>query len=169
MSDARWTYLYGNCSRQFGWTPEGHDPCTGDVYLARVPKGQPLANPEYRTSTGWTTNDTAAVPVVTATPNRLVNPSQFQWDGHRFLAVTKDSDWFGVQVFTDSAPYSWGPWTTYGVITPPAKCGGCNTYFVSWVPWRNLDGSLIIGLSHNRWNGRVTSAYRPTFLTVGSP
>ncbi len=167
-SDAEWTYLYGNCNKQFGWTPEGHDPCAADVYLARVPKGQPLADPEYRTATGWTADDAAAVPVISATANRLVNPSQVQWDGHRYLAVTKDSDWFGLQVFVDRAPDPWGPWTTYDVVSPPAKCEGCNTYFASWVPWRNVDGSLIIGLSHNRWNGHFTSAYRPTFLTVAS-
>ena len=38
-SDEQWTYLYANCNRQFGWTPEGHDPCTANVYLARVPDG----------------------------------------------------------------------------------------------------------------------------------
>jgi hypothetical protein len=167
-SDDSWTYLYGNCNRQFGWTPEGHDPCTANVYLARVPKGQPLQSPTYWAGGGWSANDAAAVPVSGATGGRLVNPSQVQWDGRQFLAVTKDSDWFGLEVFVDRAPNPWGPWTTYDRIVPPPKCGGCNTYFASWVPWRNADGSLIIGLSHNRWNGRVSTAYRPTFLTVAA-
>jgi hypothetical protein len=167
-SDDEWTYLYGNCNRQFGWTAEGHDPCTANVYLARVPIGQPLAYPEYWTGAGWSPNDAAAVPVITSGNGRPVNPSQIQWDGHQFLSVTKDSDWFGERVFVDRAPNPWGPWTTYDSILPPPKCGGCNTYFASWVPWRNDDGSLIIGLSHNRWNGRVSTAYRPTFLTVAA-
>jgi hypothetical protein len=165
-SDRDWTYLYANCNKQFGWTPEGHDPCTANVYLARVPRGQPLAYPEYWTGGGWSANDASAVAVITASSGRSVNPSQVQWDGQQFLAVTKDSDWFGTDVDVDHAPNPWGPWTTYDSIVPPPKCGGCNTYFASWVPWHNADGSLIIGLSHNKWNGNLTSAYRPSFLTV---
>lgn len=167
-SDAKWTYLYGNCNRQFGWTAEGHDPCTANVYLARVPIGKPLDDPDYWTGSGWSANDAHAAPVITASGGRRVNPSQIQFDGRQFLAVTKDSDWFGLQVFVDRAPNPWGPWTTYDEIIPPPKCGGCNTYFASWVPWHNDDGSLIIGLSHNRWDGRFTTRYRPTFLTVAA-
>jgi hypothetical protein len=167
-SDDEWTYLYANCNRQFGWSENGHDPCTGDLYLARVPKGELLAKPEYRTRTGWSTNESSAVPVIKASEGRSVNPSQVQWDGHQFVAVTKDSDWFGQAVWVDRASNAWGPWTMYDSIVPPAKCGGCNTYFASWVPWRNNDGSLIIGLSHNRWDGAVSGRYRPTFLTVAS-
>jgi hypothetical protein len=138
------------------------------VYLARVPVGQPLAAPEYRTGSGWSTNAALAVPVITARGDRRVNPTQIQFDGKQFLAVTKDSDWFGLQVFVDRAPNPWGPWITYDEIIPPPKCGDCNTYFASWVPWHNDDGSLIIGLSHNRWDGRFTTRYRPTFLTVAA-
>ena len=41
-----------------------------------------------------------------------------------------------------------------------------NTYFASIIDIDPASGSLIIGLSHNRWDGRQSSVYRPTFQTL---
>jgi hypothetical protein len=46
-------------------------------------------------------------------------------------------------------------------LGPPSTC---NTYFASFIAGTST--SLTIGLSNNRWDGTVTSAYRPTFFDI---
>ncbi len=171
-SDASWTYLYGHCHRQFGWDtgPYGvpaHDlDCSGNVPVARVPKGQ-LFNPlSYWDGTSWQADPNRAVSVMPAA-GRSINPSQVRYTDGEFLAVTKVGDWFGSTIYLDRAPAAHGPWTNYARIPARAKCAAsvCNTYFASWVPGE-VDGDYVIGLSHNRWDGRVTSINRPTYLVA---
>lgn len=165
-SDASFTYLYSNCYKQFGWGFLGMDPCTASMKLARVPKGNLLAAPQYWTGSGWSPDAAAATPVITPSSTGFgINPAQIIFDGVEFRLVMKESDWFGTQVVMQRSSTPYGPWTTYQTVPQPLKCptATCNTYFASWVPWTNPDGSMIWGLSHNRWDGAMSSVYRPTF------
>jgi hypothetical protein len=169
-SDRSWTYLYGHCHRQFGWDPgpfvvPAHDlGCAGNVPVARVPKGQLFNTPTYWDGTSWQGDPNRAVSVMPRA-GRSINPSQVRFTDGEFLAVTKVGDWFGSTIYLDRAPAAHGPWSNYARIPAPPKCSTsvCNTYFASWVPG-TVAGDHVIGLSHNRWDGRVTAINRPTYL-----
>ena len=105
------------------------------------------------------------------THGRSVNPSQIMFTGGEYVAVTKVGDWFGTTIFLDRAPAPQGPWRTYARVRAVPKCDPttCNTYFASWVPLSITGGSFVVGLSHNRWDGQISSVNRPTFFTVPAP
>jgi hypothetical protein len=176
-SDASYTYLYAHCFRQFGWEmlPFTEPPlfahdfaCTDDVTVARVPRGRLDAQPSYWNGASWGTNRADAVPVI---PNlgRAVNPAQIRFDGSRFLAVTKEGDWWGNTIYLDVAPAAQGPWRTYASIPVRTRCADCNTYFASFVPRPATDRSMVIGLSNNTFTGPFTGLYSPSFFTVPPP
>jgi hypothetical protein len=174
-SDASWTYLYAHCHRQFGWDllPFSDPPtyihdldCAADVRVARVPRGQPEATPSYWNGSSWVTNPAAAAPVMPRSPDRQINPSQVEFDGRQFVAVTKEGDWWGDTIYVDVAPAAQGPWTTVAAVPTLPRCVGCNNYFASIVPWRTSRGALIVGLSNNTWSGPYTGWYNPTFFVV---
>ncbi len=174
--DDSWTYLYAQCHRQFGYDLTifgtlGHDfGCSADVRVGRVPRGRILDPPTYWDGTSWQADPARAVPVI-AKGQRKINPTQVRWIGGEFLAVTKEGDWLGSTIYLDAAPTAHGPWTNYARIPAIPKCAPneCNTYFASWIPPFQPGGGLTIGLSHNRWDGRFSPVYRPTFLTVPPP
>lgn len=174
-SDDAWTYLYGHCHRQFGWDvgPFGvlaHDlDCSANVPVARVPKGRVFDQPTYWDGATWQADPNRAVAVMPTT-GRRINPSQVRFDGTEFVSVTKVGDWFGTTIHLDRAPAAYGPWTAYARVPAVPKCSPlvCNTYFASWVPGEH-DGQFVIGLSHNRWDGIVSSINRPTFLSAPKP
>jgi hypothetical protein len=173
-SDSSWTYLYGHCHRQFGWDigPFGvpaHDvDCSGNVPVARVPRGQMLNALSYWDGSTWQADPSRAVSVMP--PGRTINPSQVRWISGEFLAVTKVGDWFGTTIYLDRAPSAQGPWTNYARIPAPLRCDPnvCNSYFASWIPG-TADGDFVVGLSHNRWDGRMTAINRPTYLVAPPP
>jgi hypothetical protein len=176
-SDASYTYLYAHCYRQFGWDvlpftdPPlfAHDwDCTDDVTVARVPRGRLDLQPSYWNGTSWGADRSAAVPVI---PNwgRAVNAAQVRFDGSRFVAVTKEGDWWGDTIYLDVASSAQGPWRTYAAIPVRARCADCNTYFASFVPRPAADRSMVIGLSNNTFTGPFTGYYSPSFFTVPPP
>lgn len=173
--DAHWTYLYGHCHRQFGWDVgpfgvDAHDlSCAADVPVARVRRGQLFDPPEYWDGQRWQRDPGRAVGVM-PTDGRAIYPSQVRRDGDEFVAVTKVDDWFGSTIHLDRSPTAQGPWRNYARLPAVPKCPGsiCNTYFASWVPWDH-GGDYIIGLSHNRWDGRLSAVNRPTFTTAPRP
>jgi hypothetical protein len=172
-SDDDWTYLYAHCYRQFGFDPFfdvlAHDrSCSNIVTVARVPRGQLFAAPEYWSGAGWSRRRADAVPVIERA-GRMVNASDIVYRDNRWLAVTKVDDWFGRQIFVESAARPTGPFERIATLTAPLKCPqDCNTYYASWVP--STDASrLTIGLSHNRWDGIFTAVYRPSFFTIPKP
>jgi hypothetical protein len=174
-SDATWTYMYAQCHRQFGWSPSpllpAHDlDCASNVTVARVPKGRVLDRPSYWDGTSWQADPARAAPVM-PTAGRPVNPSQIRWNGSEFVAATKVGDWFGSTIFLDRAPSAQGPWITYARIAAVPKCAPtvCDTYFASWVPTALSGGKYVIGLSHNRWDGALSTVNRPTFFAVPAP
>lgn len=174
-ADTRWTYLYAQCHRQFGWdlgpfgVPAHDTSCAANVPVARVPKGELFAPHEYWDGTAWQADPNRAVAVIPSV-GRRVNPSQVRWNGEEFVAVTKVGDWFGSTIYLDRAPAAEGPWVNYARIPATPKCqrSVCNTYFASWVPW-NEGQNYLIGLSHNRWDGRISTVNRPSFMTAPQP
>ena len=172
-SDARWTYLYAQCHRQFGFDPYifvlAHDrQCSNRVTLARVPRGQLFAAPTYWTGGGWSGDPATAVPVID-TANRMANASQIVESGNNWMSITKVDDWWGDRILVERADRPTGPFRVVAEITAVPKCPvDCNTYFASWVPTTDA-GQLFYGLSHNRWDGVATAAYRPTFGAIGAP
>lgn len=176
VSDAQWTYLYGHCHRQFGWDigPFGvpaHDlSCSDDVPVARVPKGRLFDPLRYWDGTTWQSNPATAVNVMPI-DGRSVNPSQVRYDNGEFVAVSKVDDWFGSTIYLDRAPSAQGPWTNYARMPVTLRCDyrTCNSYFASWAPDVPGTGDYVIGLSHNRWDGRVSVFNRPTFQFAPRP
>ena len=166
-SDTRFTYLYGHCYRQFGFGFLGHDGCTGTVTVART--SHDLQRPlRYWNGTRWVARPSAAINIAPAaapdgTP-RTINPTQFAHVDGRWIAVTKEGDWWGVRNYLDVAPHPAGPWTNVAVLDATAPDPDENTYFASIVAAE--DGKVEIGLSHNRWDGARTDDYRPTFQSI---
>jgi hypothetical protein len=163
------TYLFGHCYRQFGFGFLGHDPCTAEVYVARVPRGHLDDHPQYWNGNSWVTDAASAVNIAPQTgpdgEHRGVNPMQVSFVNGKWIAVTKEGDWWGNTIYLDRAPAPTGPWTTTARLpaTPLGSPDTFNTYFASLLPGR--PGTVTIGLSNNRWDGQP-SDYRPTFQTV---
>jgi hypothetical protein len=108
------------------------------------------------------------VPVI-PTAGRSVNPTQVGLFDGRFVAVTKEGDWWGTTVYLDTAPAPEGPWTTYTAFALDPPCDECNTYFASIVPYGADAGSFIVTLSVNTWSGTDLDHYVPMFLRVDAP
>jgi hypothetical protein len=174
-SDRRFTYLYGNCYRQFtdGGFPDA--ACGPKTYVARVPLGHLEATPRYWNGATWTADRTTAVPVMTR--GNSANAMQVRRFGSRFVAVTKIDDWWGDTVAVDVAASPTGPWTTVTSFDPGKVCAECNTYAPHILPWADTDGSLILSISNNAFDMGEAEAnptlYRPSFvrlkLASGSP
>jgi hypothetical protein len=168
-----YSYLYSHCYLQWGYdTLLGSAPCVEYVKVARVPRGRFSAAPEYWNGQRWVGDHRAAVPVVDG--NFVVsgnNPAQIKFDGDRFLLVEKRDDWWGETIEFGVSTTAHGPFRHVLSVAEPLKCDpGCNTYFASWVPWREPDGDHIWSIGHNVWDGSTTAdnlhIYRPTFHTV---
>lgn len=177
VSQGDHTYLYAHCYRQFGWdlfpfaeTPfRAHDwSCGPDVTVARIPRSDFDATPEYWNGSIWTTDPADAVPVIQR-EGRTVNPTQVALHDGNLVAVTKVGDWWGDTVYLDVAPAAEGPWRTYATITVRPECDRCNTYFASFVPYGANETSLVVGLSVNTWDGDDLEHYSPRFRYVPAP
>jgi hypothetical protein len=169
-SDRHATYLFAQCHRQFGFGFLGHDPCVGEVRVARVRRGALDEAPRYWDGRHWVADATRAVNIAPRTgPDgeaRAVNPMQITYAHGRWIAVTKEGDWWGSTTYLDRSSRPTGPWTTTARLHP-APLGDpddVNTYFASIVAvdWR----TVVIGISNNRWDGRPSTTYRPTFSEV---
>jgi hypothetical protein len=166
--DDTYTYLYGHCYRQFGFGFLGHDACTANVTVARTARGDLDGPLQYWDGENWVDDPSAAANVAPPTApdgtTRAINPMQVARVGGRWIAVTKEGDWWGDTLYLDRADSPTGPWTTTTTITPEPIGPDHNTYFASLHP--SADGSVMIGLSNNRWDGAHADGYRPTFMSV---
>jgi hypothetical protein len=167
-SDDAHTYLYGHCYRQFGYGFLGHDRCAAEVTVARTARGDLDGPLRYWDGEAWVADPAAAANIAPAagpdgTP-RKINPMQIAYVDGRWIAVTKEGDWWGDTIYLDRAPAPTGPWTTEGVVRPEPLGPEHNTYFASLVP--GADGRVVVGLSNNRWDGQHADTYRPTFRTL---
>ncbi|MDW3216412.1 MAG: hypothetical protein R8G01_20645 [Ilumatobacteraceae bacterium] len=175
-SDDRWTYLYAQCYRQFGFDEYAmvaafDRSCSPEITVARVPVGKLFEPYEYWDGAAWVGDPTRAVPII-ETRGRRINADQIEWTGSRFVSVNKEGDWWGDTILLSESASATGPFRVYDEIRAPIKCGECNSFFASWVPAaasRRTDGSFVISLGHNRWDGVVSAFYRPTFHRVMAP
>ncbi len=162
------TYLFGHCYRQFGWSWLGHDPCAAHVRVARVPRGRLNVRPTYWNGSRWTSRPGRAVSIAPrrgpSGEARDVNPMQIGLVNGCWISVTKVGDWYGDKIYLDHAPSPVGPWRTAAVIPATPLGPSHTTYFASLIA--SSATTRIIGLSNNRWDGHLSSEYRPTFIAV---
>lgn len=175
-SDDRWTYLYAQCYRQFGYdvyifTRAFDRSCSTRVTVGRVPLGQTTAVPEYWDGQRWQGDPARAAPVI-RTDGRRINANQIEFAGTSFFSVNKEGDWWGDTIYFSRAEHPGGPFVVYDTIVAPVKCVECNSFFASWVPRAAVDhppNTFVFGLAHNRWDGTITSLYRPTYDVMPAP
>jgi hypothetical protein len=172
-SDERYSYLFAHCYRQFvPGTPLGLDPsCSPDLYLARVPRGEFTASPEYYVGpglgSGWSTDREASVPVST---RGMANGASVERFGDAYVSVTKVDDWFGDQLVVAIADAPEGPWIDLGSTPMPTRCDRCNTYGTFLMPWLE-DGHLVVAVSNNSFEMqrdafRDATIYRPSIVVL---
>ncbi len=155
VSDASHTYLFGNTfeqnlSREGGYWNGPHSATK--VYLARVPRGELFAAPEYRTVDGWSDNPAASVPIL----DRHWAEFPFQprlLDG-QWVGVAAINGYWGDEYSVDVATAPWGPWTTVEArpLWPRNGDPKMNTYHAHVAPWRDGAGNLVVTLSNNARN-----------------
>lgn len=174
VSTDRWSYLYSNCYRQFvvpGGGSDQFDPCMSDTKVARVPKGQFDAPPEYWSATGWSRSPPSAVPVKSGSG---AHPMSIQWFGDTFVSVTKENDWWGVRLVVERASAPQGPWVEVAsrYVIDQMKCSTCGNYGAFLMPWLDGAGRMVVGLSSGAdfdlWRSNAW-LYRPTFHTFDLP
>lgn len=176
VSDDEWSYLYGNCYRQF--TTQGYlgwfdTSCNTSVTVARVPHGRFDQVPTYWNGAGWGTNRAAAV--VVHRDGVLANPLQVErWTKDRYVAVALLDDWFGrsVQLYEAHSPA--GPFERYGSVPLSTQCGdNCTVYFATFTPWRTAAGAFQLSISNFTWDRDIAfqqpRLYRPTLVSVPAP
>jgi hypothetical protein len=175
-SDAQHTYLFGNTfdqnlARQGGYWA---CPCSAtEMYVARVPRGQLDAAPEYHTPGGWSADRSGAVPIVDRF--HAENPMQPRYLGGRWVAATKVDGYWGDELVIDVAADPAGPWTTATRrrLAPRGDDPLMNTYHAHLLPWLQ-DGALVVSVSQNardmlRDAWPHPERYRLQFLTVPLP
>jgi hypothetical protein len=175
-SDREWTYLYANCYRQFGYdlyvfTYAFDRSCSARITVARVPRGKLFDQPTYWDGRVWQSDPRKAVSVV-GTAGRRINANQIEWNGSSFLSVNKEGDWWGDTVYFARSDLATGPFDVFDEVMIAPKCAGCNTFFATWVPRSAADrplGALVYAIAHNRFDGVITSLYRPTFHEISAP
>ena len=172
-SDDAHSYLFGNSFDQNLADDGGFfaGPFSGRLmYLARVPRGQLGASPEYWTGTGWSSSTKAARPFSDRfTPE---NPMQPRFIDGQWVSATKARGYWGEELVIEVASDPWGPWTTV-VRRPMVPRDGdpaMNTYHAHLMPWRD-GGSLVVSVSQNARNMLADAwphpeRYRPLFLTA---
>ncbi|NNE11084.1 MAG: hypothetical protein HKN41_02440 [Ilumatobacter sp.] len=175
-SDDEWTYLYAHCFRQFGFDDHlgiaAFDrSCATEITVARVPRGRVTETPSYWDGSRWQEDAGRAVPVIDQA-DRRINADQIEWTGARFVSVNQEGDWWGDTVLLSESQHPTGPFEVYDTMSARPKCAECNTFFANWVPAGAVgrtDRTFVISLAHNRWDGRITSLYRPSFHRVSAP
>ncbi|MET0144371.1 MAG: hypothetical protein ABW328_06250, partial [Ilumatobacteraceae bacterium] len=175
-TDAEHTYLFGNTFDQNLAHQGGYHacPCSSTaMFLARVPRGQLDAVPEYRTSTGWSSDPTTATAIVDRF--HAENPMQPRFLGGQWVAATKVDGYWGDDLVIDVADQPWGPWTTVSrrPLVPRGADPAMNTYHAYLMPWL-ADGGLVVSASQNARNMLRDAwphpeRYRPQFLSVPLP
>ena len=173
-SDATWTYLFGNTfeqnlSREGSYARGPHSATS--MWLARVPRGQLDASPEYRTADGWSHDARAARPYLQR--YWAENPMQPRFMGGQWVAATKVDGYWGDDIEIDVARDPWGPWTAADVrhLIPRDGDRLMNSYHAHLLPWLGPNASLSIVVSENARNMfrdayPEPSRYRPTVLSA---
>ncbi len=178
-SDNIYSYLFGNTfeqnmTREGGFWKGPHSATK--MWLARVPRGQLYARPEYRTADGWSANRNDAAPI--SSRFFAENPMQPRFLDGQWVASTKVDGYWGEDLVIDVANDPWGPWTPvdYFRLQPRGNDPLKNSYHAQILPFRDKFGSVLVVVSNNarnmlrdayprpeRYRPMVTySAYQPT-------
>lgn len=174
-SDDTHTYLFGNTFEQNlvreGGFENGPHSAT-EMRLARVPRGDLMAPPEYRTADGWSSD--AAQAVAISQRYWVENPMQPRWFDGVWTSVTKLDGYWGDHLVVDVANDPWGPWTTVARewLSPRGGDALMNTYHAHLMPWRDAAGNLVAVISQNaramtRDAFPSPARYRPQARTIG--
>ncbi len=172
VSDSEFSYLYGHCYRQFDQAGIiGFDSdCSPHAYVARVPVGEFDRDLEYWTSTGWSDDRSARLPVLSSALSMPVSVQRF---GDVYVAVSDEGDWFGDDVVVYTAPAPQGPWNEASRYTPETKCGdACNNYGAFVLP--ELQGDQVVIAQSNNARDMAeafsnASLYRSSIRAVDVP
>jgi hypothetical protein len=172
-SDATHTYLFANSfeqnlAREGGYWSGPHSGTR--MYLARVPRGQLLAQPEYRTANGWTSDASSSDPILQR--HWAEFPMQPRFIEGQWVAVAATDGYWGDWFSMDVARQPWGPWTTVEArpLQPRNVDFRRNTYHAHLAPWRDAAGNLVVTVSNNARNmlrdaWPDPSLYRPMVIT----
>jgi hypothetical protein len=153
-SDDSYTYLFGNTFEQ-NFDREGgyfNGPHSGTrMYLARVARGRYTDAPEYRTADGWSSEASAATPIVSR--YWAENPMQPRYLNGQWVAATKVDGYWGEELSIDVAIDPWGPWsnTDRRPLSPRGGDPRMNTYHAHLMPWLS-GGALVVSVSQNARN-----------------
>ncbi len=174
-SDEAFTYLFGNTfeqnlAREGGFGNGPHSAT--EMRLARIPRGDLTATPEYRTAEGWSPDASLAVAI--SKRFWVENPMQPRWFDGVWTSVTKVDGYWGDHLVVDVANDPWGPWTTVSRewLSPRGGDALMNTYHAHLVPWRDSAGNLVAVISQNardmtRDAFPAPARYRPQARTIG--
>lgn len=175
-SDSDWSYLYGNCYRQFtnpGWLSDADVSCNLDVFVARVPKGRFDARPTYWDGGSWVDDRSSAVSVSHA--GQFAHPLQVEplGDG-RLIGASHLDDWWGSSVTMFVADGPTGPFVPYAEVPIAKRCTeGCNTYSANFTPWSTARGGRQLIVSSFTWDmsqaDRNPLLYRPFVVATPPP
>jgi hypothetical protein len=166
VSDDHHSYLYSHCYRQF----VADRSCGGEVRVARVPRGMLHVAPEYWTGSDWVADRSRAT-IVLRRP--VVTPVSVERHAGRYVSVAKLDDWFGSELVVDVADHPAGPFVEVGRYPVAPRCDVCNTYGAHLLPWLDHSGDLLVVLSSNAWDMRISlrdgRLYRPAVVTLPLP
>ena len=151
-SDATHTYLFGNTFeqnlvREGGWANGPHTAT--QMFLARVPRGQLFAAPEYWRPEGWDPDPAGAQPYLRR--HWAEFPMQPRFVDGQWVAVAAVNGYWGDSLEVDVARQPWGPWTNVERrgLAPRGADPKMNTYHAHLVPGRAANGDLVVSVSNN--------------------
>ncbi|MFN8021700.1 MAG: hypothetical protein U0Q03_09265 [Acidimicrobiales bacterium] len=171
-NDERYSYLYGNCYRQFAPADAGvslgMDRCSASTVVARVPRGEFAATPEYFTMQGWSSDGSSPIAVMSG---GISHATSVRHLGTTWVAVTKQDEWFGDHLVVETADRPEGPWRVTSLVPVESLCATCASYGALVLPWVD-DGDVVVVLSSNDWTAERASQhpglYRPFVVRIGS-
>jgi hypothetical protein len=168
VSDGDWTYLFGATGDL------RFDHAGKDNYVGRVQRGRVFDNPQYWNGSGWVGDANAAVGI--STDGTWAHRLRVLFDDDRWVAVSKDDEFFGTDFLIYEAPQPQGPWvvTQRLPLSPRSETGNGVTYEANIFP-RLVNGHLIVNWSNNDYDYGPIAAnpalYRPSFaqIALGAP
>jgi Fibronectin type III domain len=163
LDKSDYTYIYGNGQNS--------------LYVARAPHGEviasgsnPAADWTYWTGSGWSSNETDAMPVLEGLAGLSITQVGMQYVLAAFDTITAfDAN---IVAYASATPY--GPFggKTYLYSAPPLNCN-CYSYYPQFHQEFAAPGELVLSYNSNSVTTSDSysdaSIYRPTFIDVPWP
>jgi hypothetical protein len=178
VDDGEYSYLFGNSNLlrldDVGGFHAG--PFSGTrMYLARVPRGQLEADPEYFDGEQWSYEADDARPI--SERYYVSNAMQPRLIDGRWVSITKVDEFWGDRFVIDVADRPEGPWRTVLDRPVPIRApdgvdpASMVSYHPILLPWTDPDGSIVAVFSQNaaHWPDAVDDPrrYRPHVVAIG--